>query len=154
MATATKTRLFPTKIDIEESTREELVDVLNQQLADTFDFYSQAKQAHWNVKGMEFMQLHELFDEVADAVLPFVDTLAERVTTLGGVAMGTTRMADDPREGVVDRECRVHGIDNLHVAGSSVFPTGSWAFPTLTIVALSLRLADRLRLQLAHGVAS
>ncbi len=93
MATATKTRLFATKIDIEESTREELVDVLNQQLADTFDFYSQAKQAHWNVKGMEFMQLHELFDEVADAVLPFVDTLAERVTTLGGVAMGTTRMA-------------------------------------------------------------
>ena len=93
MATTTKTRLFATKIDIEESTREELVDVLNQQLAGTFDFYTQAKQAHWNVKGMEFMQLHELFDEVADAVLPFVDMLAERVTTLGGVAMGTARMA-------------------------------------------------------------
>lgn len=67
--------------------------------------------------------------------------------------MGTTRMADDPREGVVDRDCRVHGIDNLHVAGSSVFPTGSWAFPTLTIVSLSLRLADRLRLLLSRPVA-
>lgn len=59
--------------------------------------------------------------------------------------MGTTRMADDPRQGVVDRHCRVHGIDNLHVAGSSVFPTGGWAFPTFTIVALSLRLAEQLR---------
>ncbi|WP_158882354.1 GMC oxidoreductase [Rhodanobacter sp. L36] len=59
--------------------------------------------------------------------------------------MGTTRMADDPRHGVVDRHCRVHGIDNLHVAGSSVFPTGGWAFPTLTIVALAQRLADTLQ---------
>jgi choline dehydrogenase-like flavoprotein len=59
--------------------------------------------------------------------------------------LGTTRMADDPRQGVVDRHCCVHGMDNLHVAGSSVFPTGGWAFPTFTIVALSLRLADRLQ---------
>lgn len=62
--------------------------------------------------------------------------------------MGTTRMADDPREGVVDRNCRVHGIDNLHVAGSSVFPTGGWAFPTFTIVALSQRLAEMLHILL------
>ncbi|HEV2621411.1 MAG TPA: GMC oxidoreductase [Frateuria sp.] len=59
--------------------------------------------------------------------------------------LGTTRMADDPGRGVVDRHCRVHGMDNLHVAGSSVFPTGGWAFPTFTIIALSLRLADRLQ---------
>ena len=59
--------------------------------------------------------------------------------------MGTTRMSDDPRTGVVDRQCKVHGMDNLHIAGSSVFPTGGWAFPTFTIVALSLRLADELR---------
>ena len=59
--------------------------------------------------------------------------------------LGTTRMADDPRHGVVDRDCRVHGMTNLHVAGSSVFPTGGWAFPTFTIAALSLRLADRLQ---------
>ncbi|MEW9625572.1 FAD-dependent oxidoreductase [Rhodanobacter geophilus] len=59
--------------------------------------------------------------------------------------LGTTRMADDPRRGVVDRDCRVHGMDNLHIAGSSIFPTGGWAFPTFTIVAMSLRLADRLQ---------
>ena len=57
---------------------------------------------------------------------------------------GTTRMHDDPARGVVDARCRVHGIDNLHVAGGSVFPTTGYANPTLTIVALALRLADEL----------
>lgn len=69
------------------------------------------------------------------------------VPQLQGTAhhMGTTRMSDDPADGVVDRNCRVHGVDNLHVIGSSVFPTGGWAFPTFTLTALSLRLADHLR---------
>lgn len=58
--------------------------------------------------------------------------------------MGTTRMADDPKYGVVDRDCRVHGIANLYIAGSSVFPTSGYANPTLTIVALALRLAAHL----------
>ena len=56
--------------------------------------------------------------------------------------MGTTRMADDPRHGVTDVRARVHGLPNLYVAGSSLFPTGGWANPTLTIVALALRTAD------------
>lgn len=59
--------------------------------------------------------------------------------------MGATRMSDDPSRGVVDRDCRVHRVGNLFVAGSSVFPTAGYANPTLTIVALALRLADRLR---------
>jgi choline dehydrogenase-like flavoprotein len=59
--------------------------------------------------------------------------------------MGTTRMHEDPRQGVVDADCRVHGMANLHIAGSSVFPTGGSNLPTLTIVALALRLADHLR---------
>lgn len=65
----------------------------------------------------------------------------------GGVAhhMGTTRMHVDPKQGVVDENCRVHGVENLFVAGSSVFPTGGYANPTLTIVALSLRLADHIQ---------
>ena len=57
---------------------------------------------------------------------------------------GTTRMHDDPAQGVVDADCRVHGVSNLFVAGSSVFPTGGTAAPTLTIVALALRLADHI----------
>jgi choline dehydrogenase-like flavoprotein len=59
--------------------------------------------------------------------------------------MGTTRMHDDPFQGVVDSDCRVHGVSNLFVAGSSVFPTGGNSAPTLTIVALALRLADHIR---------
>lgn len=59
--------------------------------------------------------------------------------------MGTTRMSDDPRQGVVDSDLRVHGVDNLFIASSSTFPTGSWVNPTLTIVALALRLADHLK---------
>ncbi len=62
----------------------------------------------------------------------------------GSHHMGTTRMHDDARQGVVDRNSRVHGVDNLYVAGSSVFPTCGAANPTLTLVALTLRLADHL----------
>jgi len=62
--------------------------------------------------------------------------------------MGTTRMSDDPRHGVTDGHGKVHGIDNLHVAGSSLFPTSGWANPTLTIAALALRTADRIALRL------
>ena len=57
---------------------------------------------------------------------------------------GTTRMSTDPRNGVVDANCKVHGIDNLFIASSSVFPTFSWVNPTLTITALALRLGDHL----------
>lgn len=58
---------------------------------------------------------------------------------------GTTRMSDDPKTGVVDVNCQPHGIGNLFVASSAVFPTNGYANPTLTIVALSLRLADHLK---------
>jgi len=63
--------------------------------------------------------------------------------------MGTTRMHSDAGQGVVDADSRVHGIANLFVAGSSVFPTSGAANPTLTIVALALRLADHLKRELA-----
>lgn len=62
--------------------------------------------------------------------------------------MGTTRMGSDPATSVVDGDCRVHGIDNLYIAGSSVFPTGGFANPTLTIVALAIRLADTIKAKL------
>ena len=92
MATQTR-QTFSTRIDIAESSREQLIELLNARLADTFDLYSQLKQAHWNVKGSDFIQLHELYDEIAESVLEFVDTIAERATALGGVALGTARMA-------------------------------------------------------------
>lgn len=65
--------------------------------------------------------------------------------------MGTTRMHDDPAKGVTDRNARVHGIENLFIAGSSLFPTAGYANPTLTIVALALRLSDHLKEELRAG---
>jgi choline dehydrogenase-like flavoprotein len=65
--------------------------------------------------------------------------------------MGTTRMSVDPRSGVVDPDLQVHGVPGLYACGSSVFPTGGYANPTLTIVALALRLADHLKVTLRHG---
>lgn len=62
--------------------------------------------------------------------------------------MGTTRMSNNPREGVVDENCQVHGVGNLYVAGSSVFPTSGLSNPTLTIVALAIRLADQIKQQM------
>jgi starvation-inducible DNA-binding protein len=78
---------------IPEERRIELVALLNERLAATADLQMQVKQAHWNVTGIHFQTLHELFDKVADAIHPFVDEIAERVTALGGVAKGTVRMA-------------------------------------------------------------
>ncbi|WP_435009687.1 DNA starvation/stationary phase protection protein Dps [Tundrisphaera lichenicola] len=90
---APKTRQFPTHIDLSAEKRIALIEMLNQHLADTFDLYSQTKQAHWNVKGKDFYQLHLLFDAAAGEIEPYVDLLAERVTSLGGYATGTSRMA-------------------------------------------------------------
>jgi starvation-inducible DNA-binding protein len=85
--------LHNTKIDIEKGKREQIIGILNQRLADASDLKSQAKQAHWNVKGMNFIALHELFDQVATELDPYVDDIAERITTLGGTALGTIRVA-------------------------------------------------------------
>jgi choline dehydrogenase-like flavoprotein len=78
-----------------------------------------------------------------------VETEMTRYGAYGGHHLGTARMGSDPRTSVVNADCRVHGIDNLHVASAATFPTSSQANPTLTVVALSLRLAQRLKNALA-----
>ncbi|MEX2587355.1 MAG: DNA starvation/stationary phase protection protein Dps [Actinomycetota bacterium] len=88
-----ETKMFETRIDIPKQKRTELVDLLNGRLADITDLISQTKQAHWNVKGSDFIQLHELYDEFFNELVPLADTIAERATTLGGEAHGTVRMA-------------------------------------------------------------
>lgn len=84
---------FATHNDLSEEVRAQIIQILNQQLADTFDMHSQLKQAHWNVKGMQFIALHELFDTLAESIEDQVDMIAERATALGGAALGTARMA-------------------------------------------------------------
>ena len=84
---------YATRIDLSEEKRHKLVALLNQSLADTSDLYSQTKQAHWNVKGRDFYQLHLLYDELAAKLEEPADLIAERVVLLGGYAYGTVRMA-------------------------------------------------------------
>ena len=88
-----ETRTFNTRIELAEDARSQVIELLNQHLADLFDLSSQVKQAHWNVKGRDFYQLHKLFDELAEQLLELVDLVAERATALGGYATGTARMA-------------------------------------------------------------
>src|SRR4249920_1934020 len=84
-----KTKLIPTRNSLRKSTRRAMIDLLNRQLADVLDLGLQAKQAHWNVKGPNFIGLHELFDKVAEELEEFSDDIAERAVELGGVALGT-----------------------------------------------------------------
>ena len=88
-----KNKTNTSRIDIKAKLRESMTVLLNQQLADTLDLYTQVKQAHWNVKGPHFIMLHELFDKLAEDLEGPVDDIAERVTALGGVARGTARDA-------------------------------------------------------------
>jgi len=83
--------MYDTRIDIAAATRRNIVDLLQQSLADAVDLFTQIKQAHWNVKGPSFIALHELFDDVAEIVEEHGDLLAERITALGGRADGTAR---------------------------------------------------------------
>ena len=88
-----KNILHNTRMSLPEKDRVELIAILNKSLASTTDLYGQLKQAHWNVKGMEFISLHKLFDEIAEQVEEQVDTIAERITSLGGTALGTIQQA-------------------------------------------------------------
>src|SRR6516164_11507106 len=89
-ATAT-VRTFSSSVAAPEKNRQALIALLNLRLADSADIHSQVKWAHWNVKGKDFYQLHLLFDSIAIHLEDHIDTIAERITALGGVANGTIR---------------------------------------------------------------
>src|SRR5215469_16954819 len=81
--------MFDTRNDLPAGARTRVIELLNVRLADAIDLGAQTKHAHWNVKGPNFIALHELFDKIAENVEDQVDTIAERVTALGGTAHGT-----------------------------------------------------------------
>ncbi|MBP0615975.1 DNA starvation/stationary phase protection protein Dps [Jiella mangrovi] len=90
-----KTKLHPTKNPISENIRGSMVELLQTHLATSVDITYQTKQAHWNVKGMNFIAVHELFDDLHEVVEGYVDDIAERLTALGGQAHGTVQAAVD-----------------------------------------------------------
>ncbi len=89
---------FATRNSLAAPAREQVAMLLNRRLADAIDLQSQCKQAHWNVKGSQFIALHHLFDDVHASVTEYVDLIAERIVQLGGVAEGTIRVAAERSE--------------------------------------------------------
>lgn len=85
--------MYQTKNDLSESIRRTIIGLLQPRLADAVDLATQAKQAHWNVKGPNFIALHELFDKAADEAAEYGDLIAERIVALGGIAEGTAAVA-------------------------------------------------------------
>ena len=92
-AATVKGEMFKNSVEMKKAARTESISELNKLLADAFDLMSQTKQAHWNIKGPRFIGLHKMFDEFAEGLEDYVDMIAERVTALGGYALGTARMA-------------------------------------------------------------
>jgi starvation-inducible DNA-binding protein len=86
-------RMYETRVALSPEVKQKVVEVMQERLAEALDMYSQAKFAHWNVKGVNFYQLHLVFDSVAETIFPQIDEIAERLTQLGGVANGTVRQA-------------------------------------------------------------
>ncbi len=84
--------LHKVSIDIPEASRLKIIELLQARLVDTIDLFTQAKQAHWTIKGPAFIAVHELFDDVAGEVNEHADTIAERIEILGGQALGTARV--------------------------------------------------------------
>jgi starvation-inducible DNA-binding protein len=84
--------MHPTRNDLSAKTRTAVCDILAGILADSIDLQTQLKQAHWNVKGTNFIALHELFDKAAEEAEEWIDVVAERIVQLGGTALGTARV--------------------------------------------------------------
>ncbi len=95
---AIHTSMFDTRNDLSLDARTSAVSIMNRLLAELTDLHSQTKTAHWNVRGHSFYTLHKLFDELAEAIHGHLDPLAERITALGGFAMGTVRNAAQASE--------------------------------------------------------
>jgi starvation-inducible DNA-binding protein len=112
------TQMFKTKNPTSMEIREQVCEMLNARLADSIDLHYQSKQAHWNIKGDDFYQLHLLFDQVAEATEEYIDLIAERITQLGGTANGTVRdsaknssLAEYPHN-IYDADSHIEALSN------------------------------------------
>ena len=134
-----KNALHRTKNDLSEGNRAKLVELLGSRLSSCIDLYMQTKQAHWNVKGPNFIGLHELFDKVGEGVEDSVDDLAERIVQLGGTAKGTVQ--------VVGKETSLkaypleitNGTDHVEALSSALAAFGAQA---RSAIALATELDD------------
>ncbi|GAC1515594.1 MAG: DNA starvation/stationary phase protection protein Dps [Gemmatimonadaceae bacterium] len=132
MATATKPKLeragngklHRTKNDLSTEIREQSIAILQQRLTDAIDLQTQCKQAHWNVKGENFIALHKLFDEINEAVEEYVDLLAERAVMLGGQVEGTARVVARKSKLAEYPLGAVNGTDHVEALSSALAQFG------------------------------
>ena len=120
------TNLITTQNTLRESVRHHIVELLNQHLAVLLDLGLQAKQAHWNVKGPNFIGLHELFDKVAEQVEEFTDGVAERAVELGGVALGTIQVVTDRSRLAAYPLDLISGRDHIAALSGALALTGAY----------------------------
>jgi len=142
--------MHATRNDLPLSARQSLVELLNARLADLIDLNSHAKQAHWNVKGPNFIGLHELFDKVAEEVENSVDDVAERAVTLGGTARGTVALVSKASKVAEYPVDIVQGNDHVKALGSSL---ATVAKVVRTAIEESARLGDADTSDLFTGVS-
>jgi starvation-inducible DNA-binding protein len=117
--------MYDTKNDLPIAVRAGSVELLNARLADAIDLGTQAKHAHWNVKGPNFIALHELFDKVAEHIEDHIDTLAERITALGGTAHGTIALVARSTSLKPYPEDITAGLQHVEALSSAVADFGS-----------------------------
>lgn len=107
-------------IDLPEAVRLHLIPLLNQHLADAIDLGLQAKQAHWNVKGPQFVSLHALFEEVAEVLEDLTDELAERIVELGGIADGTVQTVATASRLAPYSRTALAGTEHMQAVGAAL----------------------------------
>jgi starvation-inducible DNA-binding protein len=129
--------MHTTRNDLAADIRGKVVELLNARLADTVDLHLQAKQAHWNVKGPDFIALHELFDKVAEEVEEYVDEIAERITALGGTAKGTAAVVAKSTQLEAYPLDIASGRDHINALANAIAKTGKG-------VRASIEQADKL----------
>ena len=116
--------MFRTKNDIPEKVRTQVAALLQERLADATDLVTHAKQAHWNVKGPDFIALHELFDKVYEHAGEYTDLIAERVVQLGGIAEGTVKVVAK-RSQLPDYPAATTGKEHVEALSRSLAYFGS-----------------------------
>jgi starvation-inducible DNA-binding protein len=139
-----------TQNDLPIATREAVVALLNTRLAELLDLRLQAKQAHWNVKGANFIAWHELFDKVVDAADDAVDEVAERAVALGGVAKGTVAAVVSGSGLAAYNETLTQGVDHLRALSAAIATAGK---QVRTAVDESAKLGDAGTSDLFTGIS-
>jgi starvation-inducible DNA-binding protein len=139
IAASGQDRLFSSSANLPENKRIQIIQLLNVRLAEVTDLKTQAKFAHWNVKGMSFMQLHELFDSVAEHLEAHTDLIAERITALGGRANGTVRQVAEASSLPEYDTQAVSGQDHAHALAARL---GTWSASLRSAIASADKVGD------------